>query len=65
MHQTADEYDTPWKEVLETYLRESLAFFLPEAYEDIDWAQGYTFLDKEMSRISRRARVGNVLLRIV
>ncbi|GAB0057602.1 hypothetical protein SIID45300_01934 [Candidatus Magnetaquicoccaceae bacterium FCR-1] len=30
-----------------------MAFFLPEAHDGIDWRQGFEFLDKELSRITR------------
>ncbi len=35
--------DSPWKNVLERYFPEFLAFFFPAAYAGIDWSQGYTF----------------------
>jgi hypothetical protein len=42
------DFDGPWKLALELYLVEFLAFFFPHAHADIDWARGYTFLDKEL-----------------
>ena len=54
-----DEYDTPWKEILEAGFKEFLAFFLPEAHDAIDWQRGYVFLDTELARITREANVGN------
>lgn len=41
------EYDSPWKEVLERYFREFLAFFFPAAHQEIEWARPHEFLDKE------------------
>lgn len=52
------EYDTPWKEALEHYFPEFMAFFFPAAHTDIDWNQGYEFLDKELQQITRDAELG-------
>ncbi|MBF0134185.1 MAG: cytosolic protein [Magnetococcales bacterium] len=54
-----DAFDVPWKDILEAYFPEFLAFFLPEAYHGIDWKQGFEFLDKELSRITRESQMGD------
>ncbi|MBF0602643.1 MAG: DUF4351 domain-containing protein [Nitrospirae bacterium] len=54
-----DAFDAPWKDILEAYFPEFLAFFLPVAYEGIDWKQGFEFLDKELSRITRESQIGD------
>ncbi len=54
-----DEFDTPWKEILEAYFKDCLAFFLPAAHDGIDWQRGYEFLDKELARITREAKTGD------
>ena len=54
-----DEFDTPWKEILEAYFKDFLAFFLPVAHDNIDWQRGHEFLDQELARISREAKTGN------
>ncbi|WP_375499499.1 hypothetical protein [uncultured Nostoc sp.] len=46
-----DEYDSPWKEAIETYFQECIEFFFPVAAEGIDWKRGYTFLDKELQQV--------------
>ncbi|MBE8969665.1 hypothetical protein IQ277_26640 [Nostocales cyanobacterium LEGE 12452] len=53
-----DEYDSPWKEAIETYFQECIEFFFPVAAEGIDWKQGYTFLDKELQQVVRDAELG-------
>ncbi|WP_375514018.1 cytosolic protein [uncultured Nostoc sp.] len=53
-----DEYDSPWKEAIETYFQECIEFFFPVAAEGIDWEQGYTFLDKELQQVVRDAELG-------
>ena len=53
-----DDYDSPWKEAVETFLPECLAFFFPVAFEGIDWERGYSFLDQELRQIQREAEQG-------
>jgi len=57
----ADDYDSPWKDILERYLADFLAFFFPQAHTEIDWAVGYTFLDKELQAVMRDAELGRRL----
>ncbi|MBF0174813.1 MAG: hypothetical protein HQL83_15450 [Magnetococcales bacterium] len=54
-----DEFDVPWKDILEACFPEFLAFFLPVAYDGIDWNRGFEFLDKELSRITRESHIGD------
>jgi len=42
-----EDYVSPWKEAVETFLPERLAFFFPRAYVAIDWTRGHTFLDQQ------------------
>lgn len=51
-------YDGPWKSALERYFPQFMAFFFPEAHAGIDWKQGYQFLDKELQKIVRDAKLG-------
>ena len=50
-----DDYDSPWKDVLEQYFKEFMAFFFPKAHAEIDWTKGYEFLDKEFQQITKDA----------
>jgi hypothetical protein len=52
------DYDSPWKQVLARYFPAFLEFFFPAAYAGIDWAQGYTLLDKELQKVVRDAALG-------
>ncbi len=54
----SDDYDSPWKEALELYFEEFLAFLFPEAHAGIDWTRGYQFLDKELQQVTRDAELG-------
>lgn len=55
---TCDDYDSPWKDILERYFPEFLEFFFPVAHAGIDWTRGHEFLDKELQKIGRKAEVG-------
>ena len=55
------DYDSPWKEMLDEYFPAFMAFFFPEAYQDIDWARGYESLDQELAQIVRDAELGKRL----
>jgi hypothetical protein len=52
------DYDSPWKEALDRYFEQCLAFFFPRAHAEIDWARGYEMLDKELQPIVRQANRG-------
>ncbi len=52
------EFDSPWKDIIETYFEDFIRFFLPEAYEKIDWTRPPEFLDKELNQVVRDAELG-------
>jgi hypothetical protein len=54
----AGDYDSPWKQALETFFPDFMAFFFPAAHDDIDWRRGYQFLDKELRQVARDAELG-------
>jgi hypothetical protein len=54
----AVDLDSPWKEALDRYFEQCLAFFFPRAYSDIDWGRGFETLDKELQPIVRQAKHG-------
>ncbi len=56
-----DAYDSPWKDIIETYFQEFMAFFFPDAAKDIDWDRKFEFLDKELSQVVRDATLGKRL----
>ncbi len=59
---TGQPYDSPWKEALERFFPQCLEFFFPTIHEQIDWTQGWEFLDKEFQQIMRDAEVGRRLV---
>lgn len=52
------DFDSPWKEVLEAYFQDFLAFFFLQIHSEIDWNQGYEFLDTELQQVVRDAELG-------
>ena len=61
MNKGLDDYDSPWKKILEAYFQEFMVFFFPAAAEEIDWSRGYAFLDKELQQIVHDAELGKRL----
>ena len=53
-----DDYDSPWKDAVERYLPEFMAFFFPVAHASIDWSKGYAFLDTELQAVVQDAELG-------
>ncbi len=58
MSRNDDDYDSPWKKILETYFEAFMRFFFPHAADDIDWSRDYQFLDKELQQVVRDADLG-------
>ena len=58
MSQPSTKFDSPWKDVVENYLPEFIAFFFPQAYTAIDWTKGFEFLDQELRQVVRDAQLG-------
>ena len=54
--------DSPWKEILERYFEDFLAFFFPQAHAAIAWGKGHEFLDKELQKVVRDAKLGKRLV---
>ena len=53
-----DEYDSPWKEMLEDAFPEFMAFYFPAAEAQIDWSRGHEFLTTELRQVVREAALG-------
>jgi hypothetical protein len=52
------EFDSPWKDILESYFMEFISFFFPQAYDDIEWSKKYEFLDTELQQIAQDSELG-------
>ena len=55
------EYDSPWKEAIELYFPDFMAFFFTQAHANINWERGYEFLDTELQQVVRDAELGRRL----
>ncbi|MCB0064550.1 MAG: DUF4351 domain-containing protein, partial [Caldilineaceae bacterium] len=53
-----DEYDSPWKQLIEWYFEPFMRFFFSEAHAQIDWERSIQFVDKELQQVARDADLG-------
>jgi hypothetical protein len=58
MEEPNTDYDSPWKNVIESYFPQFIAFFFPDVYGSLDWSRGFEFLDKELRQVVRDAELG-------
>ncbi len=42
------DFDSPWKDILDSYFEDFISFFFPQLYIDIDWSKKHESLDKEL-----------------
>src|SRR5262245_43586705 len=54
-------YDSPWKEAIEYAFEDFVAFFFPDIHADINWQEGYDFLDAELQQVVHDAELGRRL----
>jgi len=52
------DYDSPWKDILETYFQSALELCFPQIARQINWAKGIQLLSKEFQKIVRRSEHG-------
>ena len=52
------DYDSPWKDILETYFQSALELCFPKIALQVDWARGVQLLSKEFQKIVRRSELG-------
>ncbi|CAM2009169.1 hypothetical protein [Acanthopleuribacter pedis] len=53
------EFDNPWKHVAEDFFPELVAFFMPDAYREIDWEKPVESLDKDLPKEEVNDAVGD------
>jgi len=56
--QAKDDYDSPWKDVLEVLFKEMMDFLFPEVSSEIDWSKGYKSEKSEFQKITSDAKTG-------
>ena len=54
--------DTAWKDILDAYFKEFIAFCLLDLYALIDWSKPWVSLDKELHAISKNDMIGRKLV---
>ncbi len=54
----ADEYDSPWKEVIEIFFENLTALLFPQIHARIDWSFPYESLEQELREVVRGAKAG-------
>jgi hypothetical protein len=52
------DFDSPWKEAIQQFLRDFLAYCFPQAEAGIDWAREPEFLEQELRALVPEAEVG-------
>lgn len=53
-----NEYDSPWKAIIERFFPDFMYFFFPKIFQEIYWEKGYEFLETELKKITRDAEIG-------
>ncbi len=53
-----NDYDSPWKDVLDVLLEPFIEFFFPLVHKEIDWKRGVESLEQELRQILRAANQG-------
>ena len=53
-----DDYDSPWKDIIEHAFPEFMAFYFPQIHPQIDWEEGYEFKNTELRQVVRDAELG-------
>jgi hypothetical protein len=53
------DFDSPWKNIMETFLPDLLKLLFPSIYELIDWSRGYESLDKDLQKIFPQSATSN------
>ncbi len=58
MNQDRNDFDSPWKEALEKFLRPFLALCFPAVEAQINWSREVVFLDKELQALEPDTEAG-------
>jgi hypothetical protein len=58
MKKNKPEFDGPWKDILDIYFEQFIAYCWPSKYAEIDWNTGYSMRDKELTKATRQSKTG-------
>ncbi len=53
-----DEYDSPWKEIIEIFFENLMVLLFPQIHACIDWSYPYESLEQELREVVRGAKAG-------
>ena len=53
-----NQFDGAWKKAIHQYFQPFLALFFPDIDTDVDWSHSPEFLDRELEKIARSAKLG-------
>jgi len=56
---TTNDSDNPWKEAIEEFFPEFMSLLFLNVSNQIDWSKNWTFLDKELQKITKKSETGN------
>lgn len=57
MSQVSTQFDSPWKDIIVSYFEAFMVFFFPEIHQLIDWNSKYHFMDSELQKVVRDAKI--------
>lgn len=52
-------FDSPWKQISDTFFQEMIRFYYPKAARGIDWSKPIRCLDKELHKLSPEGKTGH------
>jgi hypothetical protein len=52
------EFDTPWKDILDIYFEQFIAYCWPSRYSEIDWSHSNEIIDLVLSYKALNLRFG-------
>jgi tetrahydromethanopterin S-methyltransferase subunit G len=58
MTKNKPEFDGPWKDILDIYFEQFIAYCWPSKYHEIDWRKGYKMREKELTKVTRQSEAG-------
>jgi hypothetical protein len=57
MTKASTELDNPWKDIIALHFEAFTVFFFPKVHKLIDWNRGYEFMDNELQKVVRDAKM--------
>ncbi len=55
------DLDKPWEYIVDIYFEEFMVFFFPAVHKQIDWSRGYEFMEKELQKVVKDAKMNRHL----